>query len=220
MRLLVLLFMLGLGLPTLAQAYFVTEHTLAVPYELLILERPVSERQLIVGELEGYPEMIEFTTDTEVTLRVSLLGLPGSTTPNFGGIVVRVLEPRGVEEVARLKPTDATWEAIREPVSKLSFLIGPEFETTIASGTYRVEVSTPENFGPYLIALGDEDINHGYGATWAAVSQLYEFAGVTKLGMVRTSLVYVPLLILLVLGGFGYTVYRTRDRLPFFKRYA
>jgi hypothetical protein len=124
------------------------------------------------------------------------------------------------EEVARLKPTDATWESVHEPVSKLSFLLGPEFETTIASGTYRVEVSTPENFGKYIIVLGDADVHHGFGATWSAVSTLYEFAGVTKLGMVRTSLVYVPLLTLLILGGFGYTVYRTRDRLPFLKRHA
>ncbi|MCU0678257.1 MAG: hypothetical protein MUF19_01565 [Candidatus Pacebacteria bacterium] len=215
-----LLAVLVLALPTLAQAYFLTEHTLEVPYEVLILEQPITERQLVAGELEGYPEMIEFTTDTETTLRVSLLGLAGSTTPNFGGIVVRVREPRGVEEVVRLKPADATWESVREPVSKLSFLLGPEFETTIASGTYRVEVSTPENFGKYLIVLGEEDVHHGYGATWSAVSTLYEFAGVTKLGMVRTSLVYVPLLILLILGGFGYTIYRTRDRLPFLKQHA
>ncbi len=215
-----LLALLLLSLPATGLAYTVVSHESEIPYEVLKLETPITERQFIVGELNGFPEMIEFTTDTESALQVSLLALPGTTTPNYGGIIVRVLEPRGVEEVARLKPAEATWESFREPVSKLSFLVGPAFETIIASGTYRVEVSTPENFGKYVIVVGSDDINHGYGATWAAVSTLYEFAGVTKLGMVRTSLVYVPLLILIILGGFGYTVYRTRDRLPFLKRYG
>jgi hypothetical protein len=217
---LLLLGLLTLCAPATSLAYSVLTHESEVPYEVLQLETPISERQFIVGELDGFPEMIEFTTDTESTLQVSLLALPGTSTPNYGGIIVRVLEPRGVEEVARLKPTDATWESFREPVSKLSFLLGPAFEATVASGTYRVEVSTPENYGRYLMVIGTDDMNHGYGATWTAVAALYEFAGVTKLGMVRTSLVYVPLLILVVLLGFGYTIYRTRDRVPFLKRYG
>lgn len=220
MRFSLLLIAYGLMLPTLSQAYFVSEHELSTPYEVMILEQPVVERQLVVGELEGYPEMIEFTSTAEEALRVTLLGLPGSSTPNFGGIVVRVLDPRGVEEVARLKPQEATWESFREPVSKIQFLLGPEFETTIASGTYRIEVSTPENFGKYGIALGLVDTNHGYRTTWSSVARLYEFAEVPKLGMIRTSLVYIPLLILFVLGGFAYTIYRTRDRLSFLKRHA
>jgi hypothetical protein len=202
-----------LVLPSSAFAYTVTSHEVVTPYEVLPLELEEEQRQIITGELNGYPEMVEFTTSEELPLSVSIFGLPSSSTPDFGGIIVRVVEPRGVEEIARIKASDATWEIVREPISKLNFLVGPEYFGTVASGTYRVEVSTPENYGKYLIVIGDVDSDTGYGDTFKSVSALYEFAEVTKLGMIRTSLVYMPLGIVLVLCGIVYTVRRTRPEL-------
>jgi hypothetical protein len=218
------LLLVGLGLcavvtPQAASAYEVVEHTLTVPYEVLELPEGATAERLVAGELDGYPEMIEIKSEEEFLLRVALRSVPSSTLPNFGGIVVRVLEPRGVEEVARLKPSDASWTLERDPLSKLRYQEGPVFETTVASGTYRIEVSTPENFGRYLLLVGSESADQGYGATWRSVATLYEFYGVSKIGMIRTPLVYYPLGILLLLAGFGYTVYRTRDRLPFLKKH-
>lgn len=209
----IFLLVLVLTLPSSALAYSVISHDLTTPYEVLPIEVDTNNRQIITGELNGYPEMVEFTTSEELPLSVSIFGLPGSTTPDFGGIIVRVIEPRGVEEIARIKAAEASWAPVKEPVSKLTFLTGPEYFGSIASGTYRVEVSTPENFGKYLIVIGDTDSDTGYLATWNAVSSLYDFAEVTKLGMIRTSLVYMPLGIILVLFGLGYTVYRTRPDL-------
>ena len=202
-----------LVLPSSAFAYTVTSHEIVTPYEVLPLELDLENRQIIIGELNGYPEMVEFTISEELPLSVSIFGLPGSSTPNFGGIIVRVVQPRGVEEIARIKAAEATWEAVREPISKLNFLVGPEYFGTVASGTYRVEVSTPENYGKYLIVIGDTDSDAGYGATFRSVAALYEFAEATKLGMIRTSLVYIPLGIILVLCGIVYTVRRTRPEL-------
>ncbi|MFM2340090.1 MAG: hypothetical protein RLZZ360_726 [Candidatus Parcubacteria bacterium] len=199
-----------LALPTSAFAYTVTSHEVVTPYEVLPLELDLENRQIITGELNGYPEMVEFTVSEELPLSVSVFGLPGSTTPDFGGIIVRVVEPRGVEEIARMKASVASWEAVKEPISKLTFLVGPEYFGTVASGTYRVEVSTPENYGKYLLVIGDNDADAGYGATWRSVSALYTFAEVTKLGMIRTALVYIPLGIILVICGMVYTVRRTQ----------
>ncbi len=207
-----------LALPTSAFAYTVTNHDLITPYEVLPLEIDTNNRQIITGELDGYPEMVEFTVSEELPLSVSIFGLPGSSTPDFGGIIVRVVQPRGVEEIARIKASEATWESVREPISKLTFLVGPEYFGTVASGTYRVEVSTPENYGKYLLVIGDTDSDTGYGATFGSVAALYEFAEVTKLGMIRTSLVYIPLGIILVLCGLVYTIRRTRPELFQFKK--
>lgn len=213
----VLLFIVAL-LPGSALAYTVVTHDLTIPYEVLPVTVDASTRQIITGELNGYPEMVEFTVSEETQLPVSIFGLPGSSTPNFGGIIVRVIEPRGVEEIARIKASEASWAPVKEPVSKLTFLTGPEYLGTIASGTYRIEVSTPENYGKYLLVIGENDTDAGYGATWRAVSDLYTFAEVTKLGMIRTSLVYIPLGIVLVVFGLLYTIYRTRPELFPFKK--
>lgn len=217
---LVFLLCLTVFAPAVSLAYSVTKHNESTPYEVLKIDNVDDGKHYIIGELDGYPEMIEFTTDEPLSLRTQILALPSSTTPNFGGIIVRVLTPRGVEEIVRMKSSEATWEVVKEPVSKLSFLSGPSFETKVASGTYRVEVSTPENFGKYIILLGNTDTNGDFGATWRAVSDMYEFAEVSKIAMLRTPLVYYPVGIILLLFGFGYTIWRTRDRLPFIKHYA
>ncbi len=207
-------------LPGCLLAYQVTTHDLLTPYELLPVETSVGQ-QFIVGELDGYPEMIEFTVSEAVPVTVALYSLPTTTTPQLNTIMVRVLAPRGVEEVARLNAADVTWEPMRDPVSRLRLLAGPALRTEVASGTYRVEVSTPENYGKYLILVTAGEVNtSSYTATWRAVRDLYSFAGVSKLGMVRTSLVYYPLLITVLLLGFGYTVWRTRERVPFLRRYG
>ncbi len=214
-----LILCLYLVLPATALGYTVTVHDLTTPYEVLPISNPSTE-QFIVGELDGYPEMIEITSDTEFELRAGIMAVESDTVPQFGGIVVRVLEPRGVAEIARLQAASVPWEATVEPVSRLSFLAGPQYIGTVASGTYRVEVSTPENFGKYVLVIGTNKERSAYGETWSAVSTFYTFAGVSRVGMLFTPLVYYPLGIILVLSGFLYTIYRTRHRLPFLKQYA
>ncbi len=211
MRFLFLLVLLIL--PGNAFAYTVVNHDIAKPYEVMPIIIDPSNRQIITGELNGYPEMVEFTLEEEAALSVSIFSTATNTSPTLGGVIVRVLQLRGVEEVARLKFGDGSWSPVKEPVSKLTFLAGPEYFGTVASGTYRIEVNTPENYGKYLLVIGDNDNDAGYFATWRAVSDLYEFAEVFKLGMIRTSLVYIPLGIMLVLFGIVLTVRRTRPDL-------
>jgi hypothetical protein len=208
----------GLFLPHTSMAYEVVRHDLTTPYEVLSLSGSPEVQRLVVGELDGYPEMIEVTSDTEFTLTLNLRSVPSSTLPTFGAIVVRVVEPRGVEEVVRLKPQDADWDLVRDPLSKLRYQAGALYEETMASGTYRVEISTPDNFGQYMVMVGREEGEGGYFASWRSVAKLYEFYGVSKLGMLFTPLVFYPLGIILLLIGFGYTLYRTRDRLPFLNK--
>lgn len=204
-------------LPSSSFAYEVTVHDVKIPYDVVSVPGTVDEQQFIVGALTGYPQMVEIKSDEEFTLRVELRALPdATTTPDFAGIVVQVLERRGVAEVARLKPTDAPWTKVREHVSGLSYLAGPLYEGRVPAGTYHIEVSTPENIGKYILVLGTVPTNGSYWNTWSAISRLYTFYDVSKIGMIRSPLIYYPFGIVLLLGGFGYTIYRTRGRIPFF----
>jgi hypothetical protein len=214
-----LLTTLTLGVST-AAAYEVIPHTVPVPYDILPIEGEATAQKLIIGELRDYPQMIEIVSDKEFMLTVGLRAVPGEVVPQFTGIVVRVLQPRGVEEVTRLKPSTTTWSEAVDPVSKLPYQIGPVYEGVVPAGTYRIEVSTPENAGKYILVLGGQDVQVGYGATWRAVATMYEFYDASKFGMLRTPLVYYPLGIIVLLAGFGYTVYRTRDRLPLLQRHG
>ncbi len=212
---------LVMALPLAVSAYEVVVHDVAKPYDVLLLGGSGIESAVsVVGELDGYPEMVELTSESAFPLSVQLYTLPSTTTPDFNGMVIRVLSPRGVEEVSRLKATSVDWDPVVDPVSKLRFLEGPVFVGEVASGTYRIEVSTPQNYGKYLLKIGEADISGGYKDTWRSVSQLYAWAEVSKIGMIRTPLVYIPLGIGLLFLGFVYTVWRTRERLPFLKHHA
>jgi hypothetical protein len=209
------------AVPQAVSAYEVVVHDVAKPYDVLLLGGSGIESSVsVVGELDGYPEMVELTSESVFPLSVQLYALPSTTTPDFNGMVIRVLSPRGVEEVSRLKAGSVAWETTIDPVSKLRFLEGPVFVGEVASGTYRIEVSTPQNYGKYLLKIGEADISGGYKDTWRSVSQLYAWAEVSKIGMIRTPLVYIPLGIILLVLGFGYTIWQTRDRLTFLKYHA
>ncbi len=220
MRVLLLLLCLFVCSTESVSAYSVQVHDLAEQYEILTLPGSASEQQIVVGELRDYPHMVELVSDEPFFLTASVRAVPGTSSPQFGGIVVQVLEPRGVAEVARLKASDATWTEEVDTVSALPYLVGPAFAGEVPAGTYRIEISTPDNTGRYILVIGNDDVPSSYGDTWSSVSTLYDFYGVSKLGMIWTPLVYYPLGIVLLLIGFGYTVYRTRDRLPFLRRYG
>jgi hypothetical protein len=191
-------------------AYQVSEYTMPVPYDVYRIDTDISAEHWYVGNLEDFPEMYEFTIEATTTLGIALFTLPGDTTPDLGGIIVRDTPPRGVAEVARLKSGEASWETDRDGVSGLTFRQGPTLIEEIGPGTYRIELSTPDNAGPYVLRLGTEANPQGYFAAWGATSRLYEFAGVTKFGMIRSPLVYYPLGILIVLGLIGVTFWYTR----------
>ena len=202
-------------MPISGFAYEVTLHDVKTPYDIVTVPGTAEEEQFIVGTLKDYPQMVEIQSDKEFVLHVELRALPDATsTPNLAGIAVQVLEPRGVAEVARLTPAESSWTKHRDRVSGLAYLAGPSYEGKVPAGTYHIEVSTPENTGKYILVVGTVPTNSSYGDTWAAVSRLYSFYGASKIGMIRSPLVYYPLGIVLLLGGFGYTIYRTRGRLP------
>jgi hypothetical protein len=200
----------------MAYGYSLVLHEPAVPYEILTIPAETKQQQVVAGRLDDYPEMVEITSTEDFFLEVAIRAVPGTTTPDFSGIVVRVLEPRGVAEVARLRASEATWETVVDPLAALPYIEGPRFSGAVASGTYRIEVSNPDNEGQYLLVIGSADESGTYGQKWRSVAGLYEFYGQSKVGMIWSPLVYYPVGIILLLIGFVYTVYRTRSRLPFF----
>jgi hypothetical protein len=67
----------------------------------------------------------------------------------------------GVAEVGRLKANEIVWEKTRDSVLGLSFLKSKAFESEIGPGIYRIEVSTPDNVGKYMLTIGEERVSSG-----------------------------------------------------------
>jgi hypothetical protein len=211
-----LVVLLGVGmLPVVASAYQVIEHIPAEQYEVQSLEGDPQDKRTLIGTLKDAPIMYEILSDHDFTLALDVRAVPTSTPPQFSVIVVRVQQPRGVEEVTRLQQSAATWTQVSDPTSGLPYLAGPSYSEVLPAGTYQIEVSTPNNKGQYALVLGNQQSNESYAVSLRSVRTMYDFYSASPLGMVRSPYVYYPLLVLIFFGLVGYGVYRFRHKLPF-----
>lgn len=186
----------------------------AQPYDVVTITGNPEERQTVLGELDNAPEMYEIKSDTDFTLTAEIRAVPGSVAqPQFSGIIVRQKEVLGVEEVARLKATDATWAPVRDSVTGLVYQSGPFWSEKVKAGTYHVEVSTPNNTGKYLLVIGDKDDEAaGYFDTIHAIGMVYDFYGYGAFHMLLSAYIYYPIGIVLVCLLLIATWYWSRHR--------
>lgn len=199
--------------PALSLAYEPMLNTTTIPYEPQVIDSAINNQTQHLGLLVGDPHMYEFTigVDTTLTLRVSQLA--GDTPIPFSLIAVREnTQNAGVVEVGRLRAKDITWEEERDGALGLTLAHSPAFEAEIGPGVYRVEVSTPENLGAYMLTVGSIPTPTGYFETLADVRTIQKFFGVSIFGMLLSSYVLYPLGILVLLALFYYT-WRNRARL-------
>jgi hypothetical protein len=99
----------------------------------------------------------------------------------------------------------AQWKKVQDSVLGINFLEGTTIQKNVSPGTYRVEVSTPDNKGAYMLVVGEEPQSNGF---FKALGQIYttqRHFGYTPLHLLFSSYIYYPLGILLVLYG----IYRT-----------
>lgn len=119
-----------------------------------------------------------------------------SSTNNISGIIIKEPEGKGrVQEVTRLKGSDASWESTYEWWSMDSYRNGPSFEQDLGPGTYRIEVSTPDNREKYVLAVGTRDeMALGYFGTLRRIMDVKVFFEKSRLRIVESPLVFIPLL--------------------------
>ena len=111
-------------------------------------------------------------------------------------------------EVARLLAKDATWESFYEPFGGDSYRKGGEYETDLEPGVYRVEMSTPDNLTKYVFVIGKNESSGGVGyfEMIGRIMDVKAFFGKSRIFVIESPYVYVPIGILLI----AYGVYRWR----------
>lgn len=199
--------------PVEAHAYQANLETVSVPYDVTSLLYNDGVTQVILGELQDVPEMFEIIVDATSTLTVDLRAVPtAGTQPTFGGIIIKQKEIRGIEEVARLSATAATWDEAVDDATGLTYLAGPKFGEIVTPGTYRIEVSNPSNQGKYLLVIGEHPDAQSYLDSLRAVSTTYEFYGTNKFKLYNSPYVQYPVGSLVVVIVLSITVYKVRHR--------
>jgi hypothetical protein len=176
---------------------------------ILVEDDPYIEHHFL-GTLEDYPEMFEFTTDVSFDLSVRVLQRDSGKAVPFGLIMVRQNEDDGgVSEVARLNQPVGEWSRISDSVLGLDLLESTRIEKSVSPGTYRIEVSTPDNKGKYMLVMGDESKRAGFFKTIGHIYTIQRHLGYTPFHLIFSRYIYPPLGILVILYG-AYRVWRYR----------
>lgn len=198
--------MMLVALPVFAYELIVT--SVSEPYEIVPLVLPPEEQQIYLGELENFPIMyeVESQEDFTLSLQLSQVHKNGSEPTLFSLMIVRKDDRGGgVTEIARMNTAGEDWVLRKERVYGMTFEDSPTIEQSVGPGTYRIEVSTPENLGKYQLTIGTETEKLGYGATLSRVYTTQKFFGHSPVKILTSSYVYYPLGIVLML----LLIYRT-----------
>ncbi len=196
------IFILGLVLfPATALAGEVILVEQPSPFEISTLEEVTTERWL-VGELDDFPQTFEFELTEPTVFRAQVM-VPAETdvTNRISLIAIKEVE-RGVEEVMRRTATSETWEPFADPISGLEFIESTYYEDRLEPGVYRIEVSTPDNAGYYVLKLGTKEVSRGYFGTYRDIMNLRSGLGLsTAPTHMNVYVALPPLLIVTVVVG-------------------
>lgn len=164
-----------------------------------------------LGTLSGAPHLYEFTLTAEETPLSITLAQPAAVENPLTFIMVQKDQATGaIGEVGRLLPT-ATWTEQVDAASNLSLRVSAPLARTLPPGTYRLEVSSPDNTGTYWLRFTADDTMLGYPAALKQVYQLQHFFGYSSLHLLSSYLVYYPLGMVVVLLGM-YATWRYRAK--------
>jgi len=179
--------------------------------DIAIIEDP-DLSQAFYGELIGFPHTYEIRAIEPFTLFTQIMQPDiDSSQNNIGGIIIKE-RPQGgrVEEVTRLRPSDALWETSYEPFGGDTYRMGPYFEKELNPGVYRIEVSTANNLEKYVLVVGKrEEMTLGYFELIGRIADVKVFFGKSKFRVVESPFVYVPLISIVVLIGI-FSIHRRR----------
>ena len=209
----ILLTLCIIAAPMLAAAFVAVETDISQPYEIVPIEVTLPEQVSFLGTLEEYPVMYEITADSGFTFEAQLSQPARQDEQPFSLLLIRKNDRGGgVTEIARQTINPTEWNTEKDSLLGLSFLTAPVMQEQVESGTYRLEVSSPDNQGQYLLTIGSEPAEVGYFDQLGYIKQTQSYFGYGFFSMLKSSYVYYPIGILLLLLAFYKTWQLARMR--------
>jgi len=189
-----------------ANAYFPLVNEKEKPYEITHVANDFDRGIQYLGELKGDPQTYEIMIEEAKLLSVSLLQLVGKEILPLSLIVVRENDKGGgVTEIGRISADDIVWQKETPKTLGLTFLKSEELSVFLEAGTYRLEVSTPDNLGKYALVFSDFTLSQGYFQEVKNVRVFQKFFDKSVFSLFKSNYIYLPFGILVLLGAFLYT---------------
>jgi hypothetical protein len=110
--------------------------------------------QAFYARLSGNPQTYYIRSEVPLRLYVNLLvpDIPGIET-DYEAVISREMEGSG-EVLAHLDGKAYSWRPFFEPFGWDHYKMGPEFDEQVPAGSYTVVISSPDNVGKYVLAVG------------------------------------------------------------------
>ena len=105
------------------------------------------------GELTGSPVVYTINSSVPFELYVNLL-LPSLTGIKTDKSAVIIKDDAVVEN---MYGPDYFWSDYYEPFGDDYYLKGPEYDVRVVAGIYYIKVSSPDNLGKYVLAVGKKE---------------------------------------------------------------
>lgn len=190
-----------------------------VPYESMILTEDLNTNIQYLGALQGDPHVYEFVVASTTDLNLKLIQ-PTASDENLiplSLIVVEEKNERGdVLEIGRLNHKNMQWQSVRHSILGMRLSHSRSFVATLDPGVYKVEISTPNNQGRYMLLIGENlTTDASYFSDLIHVRVIQDFFGLSFFAMLKSSYVHYPLGIILLLFLI-YKVWKRHKMIPFY----
>ena len=207
----ILLFILALTIGTTVHAHDFVKAEPDEVYASIPIEGDMYVVRQYLGDLDNAPDMYEFSTDVAITLKMQLKQRAWKKAAPFGLMLVRQndLDNAVVEVVRQNEPLDS-WNEVKNYKIGVKLLESPVLEAEILPGTYRIEVSSPDNKGNYLLLTGEESSYPGFFSMYAHIFQIQNHFDYFPLRFFFSYYGY-GMLIVLAAGFAGYWYRRFKD---------
>jgi hypothetical protein len=184
-------------------------HVIGTQTETPVVEPEISKAYY--AELMGHPARFHFTAQNEFALYLQLLvpHIDGATTDYRARIL------RDGQVFAELHPQRVTWRTYHEHFGGDVYLLGPEFRAPAPAGHYQIEVTSPENRGKYILAIGEKEA-FAPGEILQTMGELFavkRYFGKPAYSVKQSPFFYVPTAIAF-LAAAGIVVVMVRRRNP------
>jgi len=125
---------------------------------LIVIKNP-DISQAFYGELKGWPAyyLINLKTAQDLFLQILVPDLPEASRDKE--VTVEYAEELGQKAIsfAQLDPTEVPWQAYYEEYAGDHYLAGPSLTKPGEPGYYIIKVSSPDNSGKYVLAVGEKE---------------------------------------------------------------
>lgn len=156
------------------------------------------KEQYLYGELSNFPHTFTFSVSEPMKIS-AMVSVPKDSQYKKSVIIIRE-EKNGVSEVGRVTYNETSWTGEFDARLGRSFFDAEVLSAEIEPGSYRLEVSSPDNHGKYKLRVGTEPNRQWFFTKLKERAAGAAFFGNSWLSALRAPLVSATVVVIVFLA--------------------